>query len=223
MEIKGKKINFLGDSITFGCGASSPDKNFPSMMKKIYGLGEARNYGISGTRISRQARKSDWPGCDDYDHDFLSRVDEMDDDADIIVVFGGTNDFGHGDAPLGTFSDRSEYTFFGALHTLYTSLLNKYPSKDIVVLTPMHRPDEDNPRTNIRKAYDGAVLEDYVNAIKKVAAYYSLPVLDMYSCSGVQSKVEAVRKVFCLEDGVHPNDAGYERIANKVAAFLMSL
>ncbi len=27
----------------------------------------------------------------------------MDSDADVVVVFGGTNDFGHGDAKLGTF------------------------------------------------------------------------------------------------------------------------
>lgn len=29
----------------------------------------------------------------------------MDSDADIIVVFGGTNDYGHGDAPLKAYVD----------------------------------------------------------------------------------------------------------------------
>ena len=35
----------------------------------------------------------------------------MDSDADVVVVFGGTNDFGHGDAKLGTFESRDPYTF----------------------------------------------------------------------------------------------------------------
>ncbi len=38
----------------------------------------------------------------------------MDNDADIIIVFGGTNDFGNGDAPFGEMSDRTPYTFYGA-------------------------------------------------------------------------------------------------------------
>lgn len=34
------------------------------------------------------------------------RVDEMDDDADIVIVFGGTNGYGHGDAPMEDFESR---------------------------------------------------------------------------------------------------------------------
>ena len=59
--------------------------------------------------------------------------------ADAIIVFGGTNDYGHGDAPLGTPQDRTPKTFYGALHTLILYLLNAYPTAQIVILTPLHR------------------------------------------------------------------------------------
>ena len=50
------------------------------------------------------------------------RFTEMDERADAVVVFGGTNDFGHGDAPLGKPSDRDPSTFYGACHYLMNGL-----------------------------------------------------------------------------------------------------
>ena len=46
MELTGKKINFLGDSITEGCCATSPEKGYVDVMTRKYRLTEARNYGI---------------------------------------------------------------------------------------------------------------------------------------------------------------------------------
>lgn len=63
----------------------------------------------------------------------------MEPEADVIVVFGGTNDFGHGDAPLGTMSDRTPYTFYGACHVLIRKLLERYPEAELVFMTPLHR------------------------------------------------------------------------------------
>ena len=99
MDLKGKKINFLGDSITQGVGASDADHVYHQVLKKSAGLAEARNYGLSGTRIARQQHPTEYEPS--FDRDFCMRAAEMDPDADAVVVFGGTNDFGHGDAPLG--------------------------------------------------------------------------------------------------------------------------
>ena len=96
MKLENIKANFLGDSITEGHCASTPDKCYIEILKQKYGLSEARNYGISGTRIARQQRTYMFP---EFDRDFCSRVGDMDKDADIVIVFGGTNDHGHGDAP----------------------------------------------------------------------------------------------------------------------------
>lgn len=143
----------------------------------------------------------------------------MDKDADAVVVFGGTNDFGHGDAPLGTMNDRTPDTCYGALHTLYTSLLEIYTEKPIVVVTPLHRVNEDNPRGDGNKSSDVGALKVYVDIIREVAEYYSLPVLDLYKNSGMQPKVSVIRETY-IPDGLHPNDKGHMLIAEKISEFL---
>lgn len=185
MELNGKKILFLGDSITEGCGTSGNEKTFCSIIAHKYGA-YCVNYGIGGTRIARQSKQS---AEERWDKDFCSRVATMQDEADAVVVFGGTNDYGHGDAPLGEMSDRTPYTFYGALHTLYTKLTGKYPGKQIVILTPLHRWNENNKRGEGGKAEDVGTLKDYVEAIREVAEYYSFPVLDLYAISGIQPAV----------------------------------
>ena len=218
MELKGTKINFLGDSITEGHGTSSPENTFCMLIEREY---EAicQNYGIGGTRIAKQHTPSDNPI---FDNDFCSRVADMDADADIVAVFGGTNDFGHGDAPLGIMSDRTPDTFYGALHTLYISLLEKYSESPIVVMTPLHRLNEDNPRGDGNKPRDVGNLKTYVDVIREVAEYYSLPVLDLYKESGLQPKVPIINEKY-FADGLHPNDEGHKVIAKKIASFLQTL
>lgn len=216
MELKGTKINFLGDSITEGAGTSSHDKMFTMLIEREYGA-ICQNYGIGGTRIARQKT----PTEEKWDRDFISRVPEMDADADIVVVFGGTNDFGHGDAPIGTMSDRTPYTFYGAPHCLYTALIEKYPDVPIVVLTPLHRITEDIPTGDNKPAPVGT-LKEYVNIIREVAEYYSLPVLDLFKESGLQPKIPVIQQKY-VPDGLHPNDAGNEILAHKIARFLEML
>ena len=135
MELKGKKIVFLGDSITEGHGTTGADKHFVTLVGQMGECREVKNYGIGGTRFARQIT----PTNERWDMDFCGRVEELDEDADIVVVFGGTNDFGHGDAPIGTFADRSLYTFYGACHHIMTRLHERFPGKPIVILTPLHR------------------------------------------------------------------------------------
>ena len=216
MELKGTKINFLGDSITEGAGTSSPDRMFTMLIEREYGA-ICQNYGIGGTRIARQKTAT----VEKWDRDFISRVPEMDADADIVVVFGGTNDFGHGDAPLGTMSDRTPYTFYGALHCLYTALTEKYPDVPVVILTPLHRLNEDSPKGDNKPAPVGT-LKEYVNIIREVAEYYSLPVLDLFKESGLQPKIPVIQQKY-VPDGLHPNDDGNAILAHKIARFLETL
>ncbi len=221
MEIKGLKMNFLGDSITEGYGVSSVENTYWNVLKREYGLAQARGYGISGTRFAKKKVPSE---KERWDLDFIKRYPDMDDDADVVVIFGGTNDFGHGDAPLGEMSDRDPYTFYGACHTLFEGVINKYPEATIVIMTPLHRIQEDNPRGDgMKKDGDGiAPLSTYVEIIKEVAAYYSLPLLDLWSVSGIQPKVKVLREKYC-PDGLHPNDAGQRIIASRLAGFLKTL
>lgn len=214
MELRGLKINFLGDSITFGVGSSAPDKVYHAILKEKAGLAEVRNYGINGTRYAFQHNRT----TQTHDNSaFTERFDRMLDDADVVVVFGGTNDFGHGDAPLGKPSDRTPETFYGACHYLYSGLIKKYIGKPIVIMTPLHRTDEctgtDLPEQS---------LKTYVDIIREVAEYYSLPVLDLFRESGMQPVVDEVKQMYFV-DNVHPNDNGYAVIADKLYKFLERL
>ena len=218
MDLLDKKINFLGDSITAGFATSCEECIYLNVLKKKAGLAEARNYGISGTRYAIQ--KEIGNKCADV-NSFSKRFEQMDDDADIVVVFGGTNDFGHGDAPLGDFLDRSPETFYGACHYLYSGLIRKYLGKNIVIITPLHRCNELSARGEC-KTKDYGTLKEYVDIIREVAEYYSLPVLDLYANSGLQPMVEEIRTTY-IPDGLHPNDLGHQIIASKLETFLRSL
>ena len=122
MKLEGIKINFLGDSITEGAGVSCKENIYLNLLAAEYHF-TARNYGISGSRIANQLN----PGNpnDRMEQCFVKRIPLMDPDADAIVVFGGTKDFGHGDAPLGSPSDRTMKTDYGACHLLCTGLIQR--------------------------------------------------------------------------------------------------
>lgn len=211
MELKGKKINFLGDSITEGVGTACREEIYLNLLKETEGLAEARNYGISGTRLAVQNGPEDWGPA------YSVRYTEMADDADIVVVFGGTNDFGHGNAPIGQFSDRVNTTYYGACHVLMQGLIEKYPAAAIVFMTPLHRLSEDEPSMG-----NGLPLKRYVEIIKEVAAYYSIPVLDLFAMGGIQPRVPVQQERYC-PDGLHPNGEGHKLIASRLAGFLKAL
>jgi len=224
MKLTGKKVAILGDSITQGIGAGPIENRYTSVFERITNS-IVYNYGISGTRIARQFKPSADPR---HDLNFLDRVEGMVDDADVVVVFGGTNDFGHGDAPFGCFDSCDEYTFYGALHSLCKRLINKYPEGTIVFMTPLHRTSENTVR------YDSVMhngvdyngerpnLKAFVNAIKEVCEYYSIPVLDLYSTIGIQPSLEILKTKY-MPDGLHPSAAGAAKIAMRLATFLDTL
>lgn len=222
MDLKNKKVNFLGDSITEGYGTSCQEHIYLNILKERVGLAEARNYGISGTRYAIQKGTKSRPKNNDVDvNSFSERFDQMEDDADLVVVFGGTNDYGHGDAPLGKFSDRTPETFYGACHYLYSGLIRKYLRKTIVIMTPLHMCNElSEYGTAKEKPYGN--LKEYVNIIKEVAQYYSLPILDLYANSGLQPEIEEIKNTY-IPDGIHPNDLGHQVVADRLEVFLKNL
>ena len=217
MNIQNKKILFLGDSITEGYGPQDIENVYWKRLERNCGCISV-GYGISGTRIARQQKPSVNPREDQY---FRSRVASMDQDADVVVVFGGTNDYGHGDAAIGCFDDRTDDTFYGALHNLYTDLIAKYPTAQLVVMTPLHRVGENKVYNDFGVRCVGS-LQDYVNIIMEVAGYYGIPVLDLHRLSGIQPEVPALREAY-TPDGLHPNDAGHALLYSRLKGFLETL
>lgn len=217
MELNGKKIDFLGDSITEGVGTSAPECRYVDLIARETGA-LCRNYGISGTRLAHQTKPSDEPS---FDLDYCMRAKTIDADADIVVVFGGTNDFGHGDAAFGTFEDRTPDTFCGAVHTLARTLLIRFPKAELLFITPLHRWNEDDPCGDNKPAPVGT-LKDYVDAMRRILEYYSIPVLDLYAEGRMQPAVPEVREMY-MPDGLHPSDAGNILLARRIIACLKAL
>ncbi len=211
MNLHGKILNVIGDSITFGAGVSAPEHIYENVLGRMVGASVVRNYGIGGNRIAPQV------GIEEYGEAMCRRYRQMDDDADLVLVLGGTNDYGHGTAPFGQLTDTIDTTFCGACHALCRGLIEKYPTARIVIMTPLQRLDQNTPAQ-----FSGHPLVDYVDALATIAGEYSIPVLDLYRTAGICPDIPAHKDAFA-PDGLHPNDAGATRMAERIAGFLSAL
>lgn len=224
MELKGKIIDFLGDSITEGAGVKDKANcRYDNRIAREYGLAKVFNYGIGGTRLAHQMVPSEKPR---YDLCFCGRAYDLDKSADIIVVYGGVNDYLHGDAYFGTMEDKTPATFCGGVYFLMNLLKTEYPDKTIVFMTPAHcklRGDSDMyPSPRPIKKPDAKPLVEYVKVIKARGEEMGIPVLDLYENLGLDPNNDEHREKYTT-DGLHFNDAGHEFIAAALGKFLTSL
>ena len=224
MELKGKVINFLGDSITEGVGVTDIENcRYDNRIHKQYGLAAHYNYGVGGSRLAYQSVPSEKPAHDLY---FLGRAYKMYKDADIVVVYGGVNDYIHGDAYFGTMEDTSVTTFCGAVWCLMNYLQTEYAGKTVVFMTPAHMhfkgtsDKEVSPRP--MKKPDAKPLQAYVDVIKARGKEFGIPVLDLFEKLGVDPNNEAQRDAYTV-DGLHFNDDGQAFLAKALGEFLSEL
>ena len=220
MELKGKIIAFLGDSITEGHGVKDCENNrYDNRLKKDCGLKAVFNYGIGGTRIAHQFVPSERVV---YDLNFCGRAYTIDRSADIIVVFGGTNDYGHGDAPIGSIGDRTPATYCGGVWFLMNLLKTEFSGKTVVFMTPAHRVGDEMAADYHTKIADAMPLAFYCDVIKETAKQFDIPVIDMFEALGIDPNKQEDLERFA-EDGLHFNDEGHGYIANALRRFLEAL
>ena len=211
---KGKKVAFLGDSIT-------QNGEYVNSYASLTGC-TALNYGISATHMA--ARNSSDSNAFDKRYSKMPVARNV----DMVVVFGGTNDFGHtSTAEFGAFSDGprvGKYTFYAGLHRLFKGLQARYPEIPVVIMLPIHHGTEidapeyiigsDKSITEGTNPTTGKTFREYVNAIREVAAYYSFIVLDAYSYSNLSPMTEiGDGTAGFFKDGLHLSAAGGERLA----------
>lgn len=227
----GKSINWIGDSIVDGpdfdeevCAALN--------LTKLTTDGTGGDGGINGSTIALKADGTDARNA------LCIRYSAMPNNADIIAVSCGTNDFEYAWCPIGTIDDpddgTSNTTFYGALKTLCKGLIDKYPQKVIFFTTPIKRGQafangdggeytaDGVPTTPFSKNKYGKTLMDYADIIKEVCGYYSIPVLDMYRESLLNPHLASQQSMF---DNVltHPNVAGQRIMARRVCGWLTQL
>ena len=225
MKLEGLVVNFLGDSITEGSGVSNiPENRYDNRLKKMYGLKATNNYGIGGTRLAHQEKPSEKPR---YDLCFCGRAYDMDTTADMVIVYGGVNDYIHGDAPFGELGDTTPATFCGGVYFLMNYLRENYGDKPIVFMTPARsflRKEVDDllPSNHAKKLTPGKPLVAYVDVILETAKQFQIPVLDLYRELGIDPHDPEQYNTYTV-DGLHFNDVGHGIIAQRLKDFIEAL
>ena len=214
--LNNKTINFIGDSITHGYDGENSgdyvDNPYPTVIANEFGA-NVRNYGITGCTLAGDGVSTGSDGVILGFNPIAKRYTNMDEDCDCVVVFAGTNDYGADrPIPLGTINDNTLLTFYGALNILAKGLIAKYPNGKILFVTPLRRSRTDANSYN-------HLLVDYVDAIKEVCEYYSIPCLDMYRSGGCYPDVD-VWKNINLPDGLHPSQSYYNVLGHIIGKFI---
>lgn len=237
---QGKRVAYFGDSIT--------DPNIKASKVKYWGflqqwLGITPYvYGVSGRQWNDIPRQAD------------KLKAEHGDDFDAILIFMGTNDFNNG-VPVGewyteTFDSvkvarhkpgemvqrrhrhfaMDKNTLKGRINIAMSKLKQMYPTKQIVVMTPVHRAYFCSGEKNIQpdEMYEnarGVFFDEYVKAVKEVGNVWAVPVIDLNALSGLFPLYDAGAQLFNKPDTdrLHPNDPGHERMARTIMYQLASL
>ena len=223
MNIQGFKVNFLGDSITEGGGVENMACRYDNRLAKMWEL-TANNYGIGGTRLAHQTVSSANPR---QDLCFCGRAYNMDPTADMVIVYGGVNDYLHGDAPFGEIGDTTPATFCGGVYYLMRYLRENYGDKPVVFVTPARcwynrQIDYRVPSTRAEKRPGAKPLLAYVEIIQKTAEQFGIPVLDLYHTLPIDPHDPTHYEAYTT-DGLHFNDAGHEILALCIKNFIDSL
>jgi lysophospholipase L1-like esterase len=185
---KGKTASFYGDSLT--AFNSHYTKGYHSWVKDILGLASYSNYGVSGYKIS----------------DVYTKVDSINDTADIIFIMCGVNDLTFS-VPLGAMGDNTTGTTYGALNLFCSLLKQKYPTRLVVFITPHY----------VKRLHSGGFTSFEVSkAIREVCEKYAIPVYDNFALSGIYQTNFA----HWTTDQVHWNDKAHEMVGKNLARFM---
>ena len=205
-----KKIACLGDSITEGVNANGWQwhRYIDKWCKNNGTETTIVNLGIGGTSVCTSSYVTDTL------KPFVNRIATIPVDADVAIIFGGTNDWGN-NATLGTISDTGTETFYGAYKYMLEWLAVNRPNTKVLTVTPLKRYFRGGGTTwhNAQTTPNnkGQLLQDYVRAVKEVSNMYGIPCVDLHNESGLNPEIEVVRNKF-IPDGLHPNEVGSEKI-----------
>lgn len=236
----GKRVAYFGDSITDPKNKASNDKYW-TFLQQWLGI-TPYVYAVSGKQwndIPRQA-------------ELLKK--EHGDDFDAILVFIGTNDFNAG-VPIGEWFTEKEEQVMAGIHekkhftarmrqymcmtdTTYRGRINialdkikrMFPTKQIVLVTPIHRAGFYRSETNWQPTEDyrnkcGEYVGRYVESVKEAGNIWSVPVIDMNALCGMYPLMDEHAQFFNKKDvdRLHPNDEGHRRMALTLVYQLLGL
>jgi lysophospholipase L1-like esterase len=233
---QGKRVAYLGDSMTDKrrVGTSCV---YWEYLSELLGV-EPFVYGISGNM---------WNGI--YNQ-AVKLQQEHGKGVDAIFIFAGTNDYNH-NTPIGNFftetTKQTNYngalvtrkyrtpvvddsTFCGRINKVMSYLKNNYPEQQIVLLTPIHREYAKFNEKNVQPDENysnglGLYIDAYIDVLKQAASYWAVPLIDLYSLSGLYPLADSHAIYFhnADTDRLHPNARGDYRLAKTIQYQLLSL
>lgn len=190
-----------GDSIsTRNHGAGG----YEELLKEEMGIQTIYNHAISSSGLCTETP--------DNLVDLLEKEGRVHPEADLIIIWHGTNDWYWG-ADVGRKETKNTSTFLGALCHIVKILEKSCPTANLVWLTPIYRCEAPNGLEVAGEAYVtpnlvGKTQKDFTDALIEASGELCFPVIDMRRLANINA---ANAQVY-LEDGVHPNRQGYLRI-----------
>ena len=191
--------------------------------------------GLSFSQLAKAAAAQDFGGqqtirTKDYvTMHFGDMVDELDrldfSSVRTLVVSYGMNDYTTGSPIRNPDNPEDTYTMEGAMRAGIRFLRQSYPSLRIIFVSPTYcwfLNSEEGARSNCEnRDFGGGYLEEYVEAQRGVAQECGVEFLDLYH-EYYPHENEADWNLY-TEDGVHPNEAGRQKMAETLAAYLQNL
>lgn len=205
---KGIKWYILGDSRSVDLAYTA--KFYHDYLCEKHKFVRKKNLAVSGARIR---------SADAAYHSLLEQYPNVEDDADLITIYAGINDYGQ-DNPteIGIEGSKDLTTFHGAFESLITNLITNHSTAKIVVITPIPQYNfeinnnivwGDRNDTNAL----GNTLDDYCDVIKKICRKYGVFVKDACYESGITPRIASQRSEY-FKDGLHHNEKGQLVLAN---------
>lgn len=201
IDLSGKKISCLGDSLTEGVGSDKNEYgNYISYCDYLQNAlnCNVKNYGIGGSSFNAGGYEP-----------FVKRMYSIPRDSDIIIVMGGYNDYFEGTERYGNYDEEGTYRCAVKASMEYFS--SEYPDSDIFYVL-MYK-----PRETANNAYP---FEAYIKAQKDMANEYGINLINIYDTEFLDSNNEDVKNEY-FYDSVHLKNKGYELLGNRIAVELL--
>ena len=198
----GKKVNFFGDSIT--AQAKEKELGFINRLTASKSFGTVRVYGTPSSKIAQNNTNDNLSFC--------IRYTTMDDDADLVIIHGGINDWTQGTYTLGDKNSRDNTTLYGALNNFLDGIQEKFPLAKKLFITPIRCGDW---KTKTHSTLGIDFLE-FSAIIAERCKYWGIPVLD-FTNEGFDSSRSLVSSTY-MDGAVHPSDAGHGYLADTIGA-----
>ncbi len=136
----------------------------------------------------------------------------------ILILAYGTNDYTKASALDNPANPYDRKTFGGSLRYSIELLQKKYPDLQIVLVTPIYCIlfSEEGTYDCTERDFGAGFLEEFADLELEIGQQYGLTVIDNYHYSGIDRE----NWEQYLEDGMHPNEAGRELLAEQMAEAL---